>query len=277
VRNDDDVETIELQHGVKIHIRMDADPLNPRTEWDNITRMICFHSRHNLGDKHEFKEPRDFWVDLAFELYDGSETLQREDLEDKTLAELAAMVQGKVFILPLYLYDHSGITMSTGRVGCFADRWDSGQVGWIFITRKQLLENWPNLPAAEQAAKAIECLEQDVATYDEYLTGQVYGYIVSTPEDDHADSCWGFYGGIEYVRKEAEAAARFYEKKYGPGTFQVKITRKACRTFTLAIKAESWRSAQEQAKAKVAELEFEKGDNTGFDNEINEVKREDEP
>ena len=35
----------------------------------------------------------------------------------------------------LYLYDHSGITMSTGS---FCDSWDSGQVGFIYVTKEDI-------------------------------------------------------------------------------------------------------------------------------------------
>ena len=38
----------------------------------------------------------------------------------------------KYVILPLYLYDHSGITISTGPFSC---PWDSGQVGWIYAPK----------------------------------------------------------------------------------------------------------------------------------------------
>jgi hypothetical protein len=278
-KHSDDVETIECKHGVTIHIRLDPDPLNPRVDYDNVTKMICFHPRHVLGDKHEFKTPHDFLVDLTFELYDGAEDLQRDDLEEKTTAELTTMVEGKVFWLPLFIYDHSGITMSTRRVGQFTDRWDAGQVGWVYLTKKKLLEEIGNVPADPEGMtnRANEVLEADVETYDEYLTGQVYGYVIETPEDEHADSCWSFFGGIEYVRQEATSSAAFYEKKYGPGTYQVKVTRKACRTITLAIQAESWQAAQEHAKTQAAvDAVYGTGTDAGYETEINEVKREDE-
>ena len=38
----------------------DEDPLNPRGDFDNFGRIICWHSRNNLGDKHQYNEPADF-------------------------------------------------------------------------------------------------------------------------------------------------------------------------------------------------------------------------
>ena len=66
-RNDTLVETIELEHGVKVHIHRDdhdTDFANPRAN-DNLGVMVCFHRRYNLGDKHDFKEPEDFVRSLA--------------------------------------------------------------------------------------------------------------------------------------------------------------------------------------------------------------------
>ena len=87
----------------RVRIVEDECPLNPRKDWDNLGHMICWHSRYDLGDEHnysveEFREQLLQW--------------------DKNR---------EVEYLPLYIYDHSGITMST--VG-FSDTWDSGQVGW---------------------------------------------------------------------------------------------------------------------------------------------------
>mgnify|MGYP003341339394 FL=1 len=36
----------------ELEIEQDDNGYNPRTEWDNVTTMLCFHKRYNLGDKH---------------------------------------------------------------------------------------------------------------------------------------------------------------------------------------------------------------------------------
>src|SRR6187402_3409459 len=46
-----------------LEIISDDDPMSPR-EWDNIGTMVCFHKRYTLGDKHDYKEPQDFLIDL---------------------------------------------------------------------------------------------------------------------------------------------------------------------------------------------------------------------
>ena len=62
-----------------------------------------------------------------------------EFLDDAKGGELQDILDNldKYVILPLYLYDHSGITMSTSVFSC---PWDSGQVGWIYAEKKKLIE-----------------------------------------------------------------------------------------------------------------------------------------
>ena len=103
-------------------------------------------------------------------------------------------------ILPLYLYDHSGITMSTSPFSC---QWDSGQVGWIFVSKKDVRKEY-GVKRIDQKLidKVTEVLVGEVKTYNMYLMGDVYGYKiyeVSTCSEGHEhkeelDSCWGYYG-----------------------------------------------------------------------------------
>ena len=45
------------------------------------------------------------------------------------------------------------------------------------------------------------------------LDGEVYGFIVSSDDDDHMESCWGFIGDAEYCMSEGKAAAAWRESK----------------------------------------------------------------
>lgn len=115
-----------------------------------------------------------------------------EDLDESTLYSLLS--EDEVAILPLYLYDHSGITMNTTG---FLEAWDTSKVGCICMTKKQYTGN--KYEEAEWPAKAYEILKADVETYDQFLTGEVYGYQTFEMDDDLGwvegdDSCWGFFG-----------------------------------------------------------------------------------
>lgn len=104
---------------------------------------------------------------------------------------------------PLFLYDHSGITISAGSFNC---RWDSGQVGWQYVTDEALAAEWNG-----DRDKALKYMDAVLETYDHYITGEVYGFEIeeakpftkkfadgSEDEEDvdweDGDSCYGFYG-----------------------------------------------------------------------------------
>ena len=130
-------------------------------------------------------------------------------LSSGELFSLVEQMDGMV-ILPLYLYDHSGITMSTSSFSC---PWDSSQVGWIYATKEDVQKEYGAF-TKENLQKAHQCLEWEVETYAQFLEGDVYWYRLEkflggtigdenvTPEDaieddcfwNMEDSCGGFYG-----------------------------------------------------------------------------------
>lgn len=161
--------TIE-ENGYRYIARVDQDPINPREDHDNAATMLCWHGRYNLGDEHNWPEPHYAVADLLN--IDMEEYVSKYQKASDALKDVSAVV------LPLYLYDHSGITMSTTPFSC---PWDSGQVGFIYITYEKLskefqIENagkdWK--PDDDQRKKCIELLKCEVSTYDDYLTGNVW-------------------------------------------------------------------------------------------------------
>ena len=166
----------------------DEDAQDPREEMDNVGKMICWHRRYNLGDEHNYANWESFWSGLADEF--GVDTADGE----RPAAEVVADLQKHIVVLPLYLYDHSGITMSTSAFSC---PWDSGQVGWIYCTMQQVQEEWSG---DVEAAK--EYLKGEVKTYDLYLRGDVLGYVLykkiaSDCEACGGDPCCAICDGIE--------------------------------------------------------------------------------
>jgi len=178
----------ENYKGYSIEIENDSYPMNPRTDWDNGTIMVCQHGRYSLGDeKHG--------VDL-----DGCNSWA--DVKKAIVKQKKPIV-----ILPLYLYDHSGITMNTTGFSC---GWDSGQVGFIFINEAKAKEIGWTKAYAKTLAKGDDekykgktreeiltnFMISDVETYDNYISGQVYQFTVKDKDGEEVEdgSCGGFYG-----------------------------------------------------------------------------------
>lgn len=172
---EDVVETFPLKDGRVLKIIQDTDPQDPRTFFDNVGIMVCWHRRYELGDEQPKESPDNWWEEHEKEM--------------------------KV-ALPLRLYDHSGITMSIGSGPHPFDPqgWDSGQVGWIYTTKERILKILGEGKWTDE--DIIEILTHEVKTYDQHLTNEVYGFTISKSEEcnlghDHeevTDSCWGFYG-----------------------------------------------------------------------------------
>lgn len=148
----------------------DNDAESPR-DWENLGTMVCFHGRYTLGDKHDYRSAD----------YSGWDEMEAAIMRDHPGA----------VILPLFLYDHSGITMNTTGFSC---PWDSGQVGFIFASREAIREAYGvKLVTKKIRARATESLRGEVETYDQYLTGEVYGFTMDYGNGE-TDSCGGFYG-----------------------------------------------------------------------------------
>lgn len=164
------------RNGLTVTIEQDMDPESPR-EWDNVGKMVCSHRNYTLGDEQFDADDYDGWLEVKNHL-----------IED----------EGAVVILPLSLYDHSGISMSVGKLS----GWDSGQVGFIYCTQEDIDREWEG-----DAEKADAYLRSEVETYNQYLTGQVYQYSVDNPKNgENIDMLSGLYG-YDYTVEEANAVA----------------------------------------------------------------------
>jgi hypothetical protein len=187
----------------RIKIEHDEDAQNPRTEFDQQTTFAFFHRRYRLGDaNHGLREDN----------FSGWEAM-----EDYIVKEFKP-----VYITAVYMYDHSGITIKSSPFSC---PWDSGRIGFAWITRKQLAEcvRFKHL-TKKLKERAETIVESDIKVYDQYLSGDVWCCTVEKQsEEDPAeweteDSCVGFYGHdwktngmADYLQKFIDDGAEIVE------------------------------------------------------------------
>ena len=164
--------------GLTLIVEAEDHPLNPREEFELLGQMVCWHSRYRLGDKHDWREPDEF----------------RQHLKSRT----------GVIALPVYLYDHSGLALSTTPFHC---PWDSGQVGWIWMERDTALAAFSRggkRLTLKLRRQAEEALRAEVREYHQYLSGDVWYIRVENEDGDVLDSGGGFYGS-DYAVEEGRA------------------------------------------------------------------------
>ncbi len=155
------------ENGITLSIGYDEFAENPRN-WDNVGTMVCFHRRYMLGDKHNYNDLQEF--------FNG------EDYNNAFV------------IKPLFLYDHSGISLSTksfnGRVP-YAE-WDSMQVGYIFIRKDEVKDKLGFEPIDENREQIERMIESEVAVYNNYLEGNTFEYSLRNEDEKIIESCGGF-------------------------------------------------------------------------------------
>lgn len=188
----------------KIDITRDEHAWNPRED-SNLTTMVCFHKRYDLGDKHEV---------------DGDAYSSWEEMEEALLAdgEIVAMK-------PLYLLDHGSIAISTKD---FNDRWDSGRLGLVYITKQSLMEICGTINYTEGEFSAM--IEDEVEIYNNYINGNVYEYRVYEHITDESGNeyleligqCGGYYDEDD-ARTEAESLVSLASRDipYAPSTLLI--------------------------------------------------------
>jgi hypothetical protein len=221
---------------VVIGMEEDSEFADPR-DTDNLGTMVCWHPDYVLGDE-QISGSRGA-VKTAFETEKG-----RTDFESmEQIERYLRLVRRAVVIMPLYLLDHSGISMSVGSntvgrgdTACGgsdswgnARGWDTTMVGFIYTTAERIEElcgkprekshafycpaDWKGTPEAWIADQ----LRSEVTYYDAWLRGSVYYWAVKDADGETLESCGGYLIASEedekYLRTEAESTAKGYAEE----------------------------------------------------------------
>ena len=111
-------------------------------------------------------------------------------------------------VLPIYRYSHGVDRFSTesfyGKLPQGHARFDSALTGFIFAT-KETTREWFKCKRVTEKIKqqAAENLKSEIDDLDTWASGDVWGYIVEDDEEEHVDSCWGYYN-YEYALQAAK-------------------------------------------------------------------------
>lgn len=180
----------------KLKTIQDTDAQCPLTDWDNFFKFYSCHKRYYSGlDTIEDKKGNSF-KDEVFNSHEEIKNFMEKE--------------GHVWI-KVYMYDHGGVTISTKPFSC---RWDSGIFGYMYATKKDILDAFGGKILTKALRKrAEEHMEKFVnETWDAYFTGEVYGFKITDEDGEELDSCWGFYGE-KYAREEGENIIAAYEEE----------------------------------------------------------------
>lgn len=191
----------------RLRLEQDRDPQSPE-EWGNTDVFLVANIPRNL--------------EVAPPTHEG----KRLSDDPRALVELGYLV------FPVRGYVHSGVALSlpdeSGRSGYpFDDLFDSGWAGFVAVhpraftsdtdeSTKAWREHYHPGKTDDQIARVMAASE--IATWNQYLSGDIWGYIVERVTtcdqgDEHAeqvDSCWGYYGQKD-AQEQGELVLKAYE------------------------------------------------------------------
>lgn len=146
-------------------LRQISEPSKPIST--GLTKMALFHRRYSLPNDTNYTTSHYLcWDEMMKDIIKNENILA---------------------ILPVYGHDHSCFTISTTPFSC---KWDSGQLGFIFITKETFFENFGGQRATKRRVEeALKILVSEIEEYNAYLNGDVWEIV-----DENGDSDIEIYG-----------------------------------------------------------------------------------
>ena len=187
------LETLNIK-GFDVNILADRDAENPLA-WGSAT-LVTAHRRYTFGgDRLPFDANS---IEEAFDWHLDSKGLTRRD----------------VIWLPVYLYDHSGLALSDTP---FGDRWDSGQLGYIYESRSAIRAEYRvQRISAKREQSVLERLRHTLQLLEHWANGDVYAWEIPALDEYGG----GFYGWdhdtsglLEYATDAIDAHLRQERQK----------------------------------------------------------------
>jgi len=166
---------------------IDSEPEveSPR-EYDPLGIMVTFHRNVDFNDMVPPLNSSDFngW----------------DEMKEHIINKLGAVV-----ILPVYMLDHSGQSLSVKPFSC---PFDSGQLGFIYTTREKMLthRNFKHL-TKKLKDEAEQELIGEIETLDQWIRGEAYGFVIDPIDDNDEEGAIEEYGGGYWDTEMAKATA----------------------------------------------------------------------
>ena len=155
----------------KYRIEQDDDPQNPQQYSDEDMFLVSKHRQFYVPEPGQQRIP-----DSANEVVDKWKKTH--------------------WVFPVEAYIHGGVSLALAGEGNFPDRqWDVSQCGFVFVSKL----SWRLSKSARK--QAVSWLE----TWNQYLSGDVWRYVIEDEDGNEIDSCSGMYGK-EYCEQEAKTA-----------------------------------------------------------------------
>ena len=157
----------EEYKGHTIAVHQEDDMENPIKFDRCLTKFIFFGKYKYLGHDHE--------VDI------GENFINRHDFMEKG-GEMVRKETDAFICKPVHIYEHGGISLSFNFSGQYADRFDSGTVGFAVVTKKDLQKFFNRKNMTRQITTDTEAtMKVELEGIDDFVNGRSYGYSIDGP------------------------------------------------------------------------------------------------
>lgn len=164
----------------RLVISYDLYPESPRKD-TNIGYFVTCDTRHNSPDENE--SIREIIQDTS-DVANVDEHM--EAIKKRIKADTGETV---VYISPVTKYEHGSVAYSLGTKHGF----DSSNNGFYIVTKETLKE------CGTKKKDIVPCITAEIETYNKYVNGEIYSFILYDENGNIEDSCSGFYD-IEDIR-----------------------------------------------------------------------------
>lgn len=185
------METLEYRDHT-IEIENDDMCMNPREEFDNMGTLAL---KNSAWCDEEIDDEQDLFNLLISEEdyrpYDFSANCH--DYYEIDSGKAWKNIEKQYIILPVYVMSHGATHYSAGAFGC---PWDSGQAGWIYVSKSEARKEcgWSVL-TQKRIDKIKTYLSAEIETFDDCVNGEIYWYNIKDKNGEDIDeSCGGFIG-----------------------------------------------------------------------------------
>lgn len=159
----------------KINICYDEYPESPR-EWDNLGTIYSNHRDYNPDGA----TLRDLIEDVTGDRY-------AEEIPWDAIAK-------KYYFQKVWMYDHSGQTVSIGENNPFSCPWDSGLFGVIAVSKEDAKKEYGYKRDCKSLRERAErVLAGEIEDFDIWVRGDVLGFEIIDQNGESVDSCWGYF------------------------------------------------------------------------------------
>ncbi|MGN1173629.1 MAG: hypothetical protein ACI4SO_07565 [Muribaculaceae bacterium] len=154
---------------------------------DEDGKFYEYTNSYSWGDSTYYIDATQSNDDIAAEMADDFSTMEKLEL---------AAASGEFVWRPISMYEHSGIRMWLGGTAGHVDaRWDCSTIGFAYLEKCTADKEY--IPTEEYKTWqewAYHIMEAEMKVYDDYVSGECYGWSILDECDDVIESCGGYYG-----------------------------------------------------------------------------------